>query len=223
MKHYLFVLLLLCAVTAYGQTPTKAGNTHTGELSAGFRTTGSIFESSGNHFGIGAGGQVRYRINDMLNTEWFLDYISTDLGGLGARGDAHFGVSALIYPFKNPNQEHHFTPYVLGGFCGDYTKVHSNYYYDDEVNGLVQNSRARWSFATQMGLGTHFNVTKRFDLSASTQYMIHFGQDIHTEVETNSLGEEHLHIHQEHTHGLEGHWFFALTANFVLFDLLKNK
>ncbi len=215
------LLLLLFASLIYGQD-TAEKNIHKGELSFGVRSTGSLFSASGHYIGIGAGWQVRYRIADRLNSEWFADWITTDIGGMGQRFDAHIGESMIIYPGKRTGERNTFTPYVMGGFCGDYTKIQTNLFFDDAENDYTRESKDRWSFATQLGLGTHYNITERFDISLSSQYILHFGDDIHTEVEMNNMGDKYLHIHDEKGGGLEGHLFITISANFVVFDLNKN-
>ena len=35
-------------------------------------------------------------------------------------------------------------------------------------------TKDRWGSAVQAGLGIHFNLTSRFDISLMSQYMIHF-------------------------------------------------
>ena len=127
----------------------------------------------------------------------------------------------MIYPGKQIMQKGRFTPFILGGFCGDYTQIKSNIYFNDETVAYEKRAKERWSFATQLGLGTHYNFTDRFDISFNTQYILHFGKDIHSEIETNSLGDEYLNIHQETGGGLEGHLFFTISANFRFADLIR--
>jgi hypothetical protein len=86
----------------------------------------------------------------------------------------------------------------------------------------LRKSKNRWSFATQLGLGTHFNFTQKFDLSFSTQYVLHFGNDIHADVALNSKGEKYLHVEAENGSALEGHLFFTISANFMIVDILKK-
>jgi opacity protein-like surface antigen len=223
MKNILTLMLVLSISTTFGQKSEKQTNTHKGELGWGVRTTGSMFSGSGNYFGIGAGFQIRYRVTNHLGGEWFADWITTDIGGLGQRIDAHIGVSAMIYPGKKQGIKNSFTPYILGGFCGDYTKITSNLAYNDIENRYTTESKDRWSFATQLGLGTHYNITEKIDVSLSAQYVMHFGTDIHSEIEPNANGEDYLHIHQENITSLEGHWFLTLSVNFVLTDIIKKK
>ncbi len=221
MKKYILILSVLLSSMVQGQKVERT-NTHKGEVSFGVRTTESLFSESGNYFGLGAGWQFRIRISDKSNTEWFADWITTDIGGLGHRYDAHIGESVIIYPGKRISEKKRFTPYVLGGFCGDYTKVESNYRFDEHTDSYGRQSKERWSFATQLGLGTHYNITERLDVSLSTQYVLHFGKDIHSEIESNHHGEDYLHIHEDDEGGLEGHLFITLSVNFVVFDLIKK-
>jgi len=221
MKH-LAIFLLLLTGSVYGQQTAGMANTHRGEIYFGVRTTGSLFSSSGNYFGVGAGWQVRYRLADKLGTEWFADWITTDIGKAGHRYDAHIGESMIIYFTNHIGKKNHFSPYILGGFCGDYTKIQANLFFDDRQQAYVTTSKDRWSFATQLGFGTHFNITEKFDLSFSGQYVLHFGRDIDSRIETNSHGEKYLQIQDQPGSALEGHFFFTLSANFVIADLSKK-
>lgn len=222
MKKYLIILILLFSGVAYAQETPKDTNTRKGEFSFGVRTTGSLFSATGNYFGIGTGWHARYRLADKTNTEWFADWIITDIGGLGQRYDMHIGESMVIYPGRKVSQKGRFTPYILGGFCGDYTKLTSNLYYDNTLNTFIQKSEDRWSFATQLGLGTHYNVAERFDFSFTVQYVLHFGKDLDAEAGTNSAGVEYLRIPDEKGSALEGHAFFTISANYVIADFSKK-
>lgn len=221
MKKKLTIILLLLSTITYGQK-SNSGNTKMGEISWGIRSTGSLFSASGNNFGIGAGWQIRFRLSEKLNSEWFSDWITTDINGLGQRNDAHVGVSTMIYPFKNKGYKNTISPYILGGFCADYTKIKSNFYFDNTTNEYTSIVKDRWSFATQLGLGTHYNFTDRFDISFSAQYILHTGKDLHSEIETDNNGNEYLHLHEEAGGGLEGHLFLTLSANYMIADLLKQ-
>jgi hypothetical protein len=224
MKKLLFILFIFLSTFSFGKRLAYADGTENiafGETSFGVRSTISLFSSSENKAGIGAGWQIRFRLSESLNTEWFADWIVTDLNGLGSRVDAHIGESMIIYPGKQIMQKGRFTPFILGGFCGDYTQIKSNTYFNDETEHYEKIAKERWSFATQLGLGTHYNFTERFDVSFNAQYVLHFGSDIHSEIETNSLGEDFLHIHQADGGGLEGHLFFTISANFKFADFIR--
>ena len=218
MKKYLICLCLLSAHIVYGQQT----NSHKGEWSFGARSVGSIFGSSDNCLGLGAGGQVRYRIDEHFNTEWFGDWMTTDIKGYGQRFDAHIGESMMIYPGKRIRQVNRFTPFVVGGFCADFTKAQTNLYYDAVQYGFVTESKERWSFATQLGVGTHYNITEKFDISFNLQYDFHFGQDINAQVQTNDVGVKYLQIQQKNENALEGHLFFTVSANFVFANFSKK-
>jgi len=181
-----------------------------GRLELGLRTTASVFGTS-NTSGIGVGGQFRLRLMERVNTEWFADYITNNLDGLGRRTDGHIGWSVMFYPFK-PGKI--VEPYILAGHCFDYTKV------DIFSDGwTAPESRDRWSSAVQMGLGATFNVSERVNFSLSGQYMMHLGKDIHTHVHEEN-GKNVLHFQEgDHNHGFEGHIFLTLSMNIKIADL----
>ena len=65
-----------------------------------------------------------------------------------------------------------------------------------------------------MGIGNHFNLTDRFDLTLTAQYMAHLGKDIHAHVEENKV------VFEDHDgSSLEGHLLFTLSANYKFADL----
>lgn len=184
-----------------------------GTIQVGMRTTLSAF-SKDNAAGYGVGGQFRVWLWKKVNSEWFADYITTDLGGLGRRTDTHIGWSVMFYPFEGLLQSK-FTPYFLAGHCFDYTKVTP---YNTITELHTDEFQERWSSATQMGLGVHWNITNRFNLSMSSQYMIHLGNAIHTEVlETN--GVKTLIVAEETGSNLEGHLLTTISLNVRLGDL----
>lgn len=205
--------LLLCAVligtdqTVLAQEEKQNYNTEGGKLMLGVRSTVSAFSDDGSN-GMGVGGQFRLRLLKQLNTEWFADYIKSNIDDLGRRTDAHIGWSVMFYAL---DQDKNFkvNPYLLGGHCFDYTKVRTN---------RLGDSRDRWSSAVHLGAGTHFQLSRRADLSLSSQYMIHLGKDIETERYKNIYGAEDLRI-VEGELGLEGHLFIALSVNILVADL----
>jgi len=66
----------------------------------------------------------------------------------------------------------------------------------------------------QAGFGSSFNITKRFDVSATAQYMIHLGNDIHAHQENGKVI-----IHEKKGVNLEGHIFFNISLNYKIIDL----
>lgn len=207
-KFMMFLFTLLFGL----QTGKAQKNTGGGTLQLGLRSTLSVFGTDG-YVGEGVGGQFRLRFNERMNTEWFADYITTNLNNLGKRTDAHIGWSVMFYPWLP--KEPIFTPYVLAGHCFDYTQVHdfSTFY----SYGAQQYDR--WSSAVQLGLGTHWQLSTKADLSLSAQYMIHFGNDIHAEVH-QVHGEDVLHIDSSPgKEGFEGHVFLTLSFNIHIAEL----
>lgn len=210
-RHLLLATTLLLW-SLFGFTQDKFGYTP-GMFELGVRSTASVFSHDG-YPGLGTGGQFRIRINEYISTEWFTDYITTNIGGVGRRQDAHIGWSVMFYPLENRDQI--VVPYILAGHCFDYTRVNSyhNFFFPPTEPA------ERWSSAIQMGLGTHFNLTKRLDLSLAAQYMAHLGNDIHTDIHQSvgPWGEMEYLVIEEHEGGfsLEGHLLITLSLNVKL-------
>ena len=135
--------------------------------------------------------------------------MTTDIGGLGRRYDAHIGWSVMFYPLNKEIGRGILTPYILGGHCFDYTKVAKNASFDP--------AHARWSSAVQMGVGTHYNLTEKFDISLSSQYMLHLGNDINATI-TRVNDTDYLYITQDDL-SLEGHLLITLSLNYQIADL----
>ncbi|MFY8185977.1 MAG: hypothetical protein ACOVLD_07940, partial [Bacteroidia bacterium] len=70
--------------------------------------------------------------------------------------DVHIGWSVLFYLSKDPMQAKKLSPFLIAGHCFDYTKV---YVLADKK------SDDRWRNAAQIGVGTHYYVTEKFDVS----------------------------------------------------------
>lgn len=208
----LLTLLLPFGIFAQEESSNDRGG---GDFELGMRSTLSLFGSNG-YTGSGVGGQMRIRITDRLNTEWFADYITTNLGDVGRRVDGHIGWSVMFYPFNTLDKK--FNPYLLAGHCFDYTSVKPSVFSLSNEEG----NNSRWSSAVQMGLGTHYYLTPNVDIFLSGQYMLHLGSDIHAEVVTDeTTGLTYLDMH-DHNHGvgdnqtLEGHLFITLGVSLKL-------
>ena len=80
--------------------------------------------------------------------------------------------------------------------------------------GNRSNYADRWTMATQAGIGTHFNITNRFDCSLSAQYMLHFGKEIET-----SGQKGNLIIEKQNHSAPDGHLLVSLSFNYKLFHL----
>lgn len=209
MKYLLLLLLAGTTLTSFSQNEKKLNNA--GNFELGLRSTFSTFGSTGN-LGKGIGGQFRIRMSDRVNTEWFADFITENIDDDAIRHDYHIGWSVIFYPLNTINKK--VNPYILAGHCFDYTKIKpSDDYYMTDVSRL--------SAATQIGIGTHFNISERLNLSLSSQYMLHLGPDIHVEIHDEN-GIKELHIDKdghEESFSLEGHILFTISINYKLANL----
>jgi hypothetical protein len=207
----LTTLFLLLPLLSIGQEYERIDN-ESGHFSLGVRNTVSMFSDDG-ATGFGYGAQFRIRVLQRINTDWYGDYITTDIGGLGRRCDGHIGWSVLAYPLNSELKKGKLTPYITAGNCFDYTRVSTNNF-DNMVD--------KWSSAVHVGLGTHYNVTDRMDISLTVQYMMHIGENIHADIE-NIDGERVLVIEKEKASGVEGHMLINLSMNVRLFDMWDQR
>ena len=188
-----------------------------GQFQLGLRTTTSLFGETGNP-GLGFGGQFRIKFAKRLNSEWFADVINTDIDGLGRRFDTHIGWSVMFYlkeEMEHPHTPPKFMPYLIAGHCFDYTRVTP---YSKPSDDRSDEMLERWSSATQAGLGVHWNFNRKADISLSSQYMIHLGKDVHTDIEEVN-GEPYLHVEETNDFSLEGHLLLTLSLNIKIGEL----
>jgi hypothetical protein len=182
-------------------------NNPSGLFSFGMRSTVSTFgHNDWSNIGLGAGGAFRLQVSKYINTEWFFDFLHSDIQKRAGRDDYHIGWSVMYYPLAgNDDFSKLMKPFILAGHCFDYTRV------SDNAN--LQNRVSRWSGAVQAGLGTHFNINPRFDFSILAQYMIHLGSDIDAHLHGNMV-----HIETHKGGALEGHLLFTIGAYYKLAD-----
>jgi opacity protein-like surface antigen len=204
-KMLLVVLLLPAMLSAQSKNENQSGN-----LSLGMRTTLSAFSHGRNELGFGAGGQFRIQLTDRINTEWFLDVLSTNISDKAQRMDYHIGWSVMYYVIDPKAFTRKITPYVVAGHCFDHTRV--------GINGNGEEPHVRWSSAVQAGAGFHYNITPKLDISPTVQYMLHLGNELHVhEDEGGLIIEEHKNA------GWEGHLLFNLSMNYKFMKLWKPK
>lgn len=182
-------------------------NNEGGLFSLGVRSTVSTFNHNNwDNNGYGYGGQFRLQFSERVNTEWYADFITSNIDGLANRHDYHVGWSVMFYPLQPQAFQRFLSPYILAGHCFDYTRL--------AKNAPDPEPMTRFSSAVQMGLGNSFNLTDRFDLTLTAQYMAHLGKDIHAHVH-----EEDVHFERHDGSSLEGHLLFTLSANYKIADL----
>ena len=208
MRTIALVILSMFSVSAImAQDALRLKNTHGGLFSLGMRTTVSTFNhGSWKEVGTGAGGQFRLQLHDRVNTEWYADFMTTDLSGVASRQDAHIGWSVMFYPLPQVGFRQLMKPYVAMGHCFDYTRIYENANRTNEME--------RWSSAIQVGLGNHFNITDHFDITLKAQYMFHLGDHVHAHIHE---GRMETHVHDGVS--LEGHLLFTLSVNYKIADL----
>jgi hypothetical protein len=207
-KLTLLLLISLFQTTLFAQERSKF-DTDPSVFSLGVRSTLSAFnDGDENKVGSGVGGQLRLRFSEKVNSDWFFDYLTSDIGNYAHRTDYHIGWSVLYYPLKKDIQL--FKPYMLAGHCFDYSKIQAN------TNQF--NFAERWSSAVQAGLGTHIRLTERLDLSLTAQYMCHLGKHLHAQWVNNEVNYV-----VEKGSSLEGHLLMNASINYKIGKLWGRK
>jgi hypothetical protein len=201
----LIISMLLIPWIGFSQ-PLKIKKNQSGLFSLGVRTTVSAF-NDGNvkNPGMGIGGQFRIQASNRLNTEWFFDYITSPIDDVGTRVDYHIGWSVMCYILKNPTPK--VRPYIIAGHCFDHSEL--------KETRNPSNKMSRGSSAVQAGMGAHFNLSDRLDLSLTAQYMMHLGKDIHAHLDDQGVMEFEKHKGSL----LEGHLLIHVGINYKIVDL----
>jgi len=179
-----------------------------GNFSLGLRNTYSLFsEHTKSSYGAGVGGHFRLQVIDRVITEWFADVLITNIKNKAHRTDYHIGWSVMFYLINPRGFTRKLTPYAVTGHCFDFTSI--------KINGENGDKQSRFSSAIQAGLGCHYNVTPRFDISLAAQYMFHLGKELHAHE------DEHgdMLIELEKNAGWEGHLLISISANYKIFKL----
>lgn len=211
MKKGLLVFCFFWSLIGQGQGAIK--NLNKGDFSLGVRSTISLFGKD-NIPSYGSGGQFRIQLFEQLNSEWFADWTTIDLKGAGTRKNAHIGWSLFFYPTSLQQ----FSPYIIAGHCFDYVEVSPlSTPFVDRSSETIN----RWSSAIQVGLGSHYFFTERFNLSLSAQYMTHFGEHLNYEIQTLDNGSNYLEMQpaNEPETDVEGHLLITLSLNYRIVDL----
>jgi len=191
-------------LVVYSQETDWKKGSEGGVFGLGVRSTISLFNhGEAENIGTGVGGQFRLQFAEKVNSDWFFDYLTSNVDDIAHRSDYHIGWSVLYYPATKPIK---IRPYVLAGHCFDYTRIIDNF----DANHFLE----RWSSAVQGGIGSHFNLSERFDISMTAQYMIHLGNDIHAQQE-NGLTV----FREEKGASLEGHLLVNVSLTYKIADL----
>jgi len=205
---YLSLLFsLMIHINGHAQDINRASSSKSGWFSLGGRSTVSVFSQDG--FGLGTGGQFRVQLSNSVNTDWFADYISVNISDKVRSEYYHIGWSVLFYPVEKQEYPKILQPYILAGHCFDFNRKTA--IQDPSV------SKSRWGSAVQAGLGTHFNLSEKFDVSITSQYMIHFTNDLEAQINGNRVTDI---VNKNST--LEGHLLTTFSLNYKLFRLWKK-
>jgi hypothetical protein len=205
MKKLLVLAALLVSATLSGSAQEMSAG---GMFSLGSRSTLSFFNHHGGGIGTGMGGQFRIQLSERVNTEWYLDYISSQAQDVVGRKDLHIGWSVFFYYLKNnATSEKLLQPFFEIGHCFDHTFV-------NEIG--TDNFLERWSSAAQVGTGLSFNLTPRLDFTPKVQYMIHLGSDIHAEITDDGHHHHHVSLSDNKGVDLEGHLLISLSMNYKI-------
>lgn len=211
MKFKIKTILLLISIfttSLIGYAQDRENSTSNGGwVSVGGRTTLSLFDGDGT--GLGTGGQFRIQMSNRVNTDWFADYITINVADKVRSDYYHIGWSVLYYPFENLQYPKKFQPYILAGHCFDYNKKTA--IHDSSI------TESRWGSAVQAGLGTHINITEKFDISLTCQYMMHLTPEIEAEIDGDDI-----ELVRQKSNSLEGHLLTTVSLNFKLFRLWKK-
>lgn len=200
-RNFIFLVFAMFFVTILAQKirPEAAGN-----FSIGVRSSlGLVYENDWNKASFGNGGQLRVKLSDRVNTEWFADFLQGDLKDYAKRTDIHVGWSVLYYPLKNKST---VQPYLLAGHCFEFLKM--------EENANEANHIHRRSASVQAGAGTHWNLSPKFDVSLTAQYMMHFGTNINVDASSSPIV-----FTKESGLSLQDHLLFNLSLNYNIADL----
>ncbi len=207
MKNFIFCSLLGVLLSGNSFSQTAEIPSQAGWVSLGARSTLSAFDHDGS--GIGTGGQIRVQLGNRVNTDWFGDYITINIADKVRSEYYHIGWSVLYYPFEKMQYPKVVQPYVLAGHCFDYNRK--------TAIADPTNTKDRWGSAVQAGLGTHFHLSPRFDVSLTCQYMIHLTRELEAEIDGDNISiRDHDHV------TLEGHLLTTVSLNYKIFRLWKK-
>jgi len=155
----------------------------------------------------GTGAHGRIQLSDRFVYEGFFDFISYS-NDLSRINDVRFGPNLLIYIRKNTFPI--FQPYITVG-----TTIGRNFYFDLSNR---KNKETSWFYGAQIGLGTHFNLTPRVDISLTCQYFISYSRKI----ETTSTNQKTEYMKSK-GYSEKNQITTVLSINYRIFDLWGSK
>lgn len=205
---FLFLFMnLFHALNSFAQKPMKLRYTESGVFAIGIRS-GLVLSHNidGWNAGQGLGLQARIMATPHINTEWYFEVFRGGYTDQGVRTDGHIGGLALLYP---QHKLQRVAPFLAVGPNADYVKLR------ERVN--KQNFVSRWSLGVQSGIGIQISLTRRSDMTISTQYMVHFGQALVLPLEDSAT----ILLPQSGS-GVDGHFIANISFNYKMADLWKR-
>ena len=211
------VLLISLPILAFNKAKQTVGKQiiyekQGGNFSLGMRNTVSFFnDGDPKGIGTGIGGHFRLQITNRVNTEWYADVFTSNIRNIAHRNDYHIGWSVMYYIIDPKSFNRKLTPYILAGHCFDVNTV--------KINGPNGQQASRFSSMVQCGIGTHYNISPRADISFTAQYGFHLGKEL--EIEENEEGDLSI---EKHKHaGWQGHLLISISINYKLAKIWNRK
>ncbi len=200
--------LSLCLIPdgCEAQKPLRLRHDESGIFALGIRTGMAISNNDGWYFSPGWGAQTRIQASRHFNTEWYLEFFHGAYTDYAVRTDGHIGGLLMWYPQHRPQN---VAPFLCLGPNADYIKLR------DRLN--KENFTSRWSLGAQAGIGMHITLTRRSDITISTQYMTHFGQSM-----ALAVNESTVVTIPKSGSGLDGHILLNVSMNYKMADLWKR-
>lgn len=205
------IFLIALLVFALGLT-TKSQTTDPlpgGSFGLGVRSTVNVFGDY--QPGLGTGSQWKLSLNKWINTQWFLDYITSRKDNNVFRKDLHIGWSVQFAISKSGFRSRKIVPYFIAGHCFDWTTV-----------GIKPDVKSPTVFtsAVQTGLGISYFPHPKVELNLQSQYMLHLGKHVHAEDDDHGHGPHNIVVEKA---GLDGHLLTTVSLNFYFLQLWNRQ
>lgn len=200
---FLGIVFLCLATSSFAQAPPYGG----GSFGLGLRNAANIFGHNG-MVGLGAGGHFKLGVGSRVNTEWFLDYITSAGEQSSYRHDYHIGWAVQFALLKKGFGEAGISPYIMGGQCFDLTRVGIR---------VVDESPLVFSAAAQAGAGISTFVHPRLELNLQAQYMMHLTKNV--EAHFHSPGDSEVQVGNA---SFKGHTLLTGTLTFYFLRFWKG-
>ena len=209
LSSLVIFILAFSTSPAVAQKPLKLKHDEAGLFSIGVRS-GLALSNSGDRWNVGQGLGLQCRVMPTrhINTEWYFEVLKGGYSENAVRTDGHIGALVLLYPQRKLQR---VAPFLAVGPNADYVQLL------DRLD--LENKVSRWSIGGQAGVGMHINLTHRADLTVSTQYMLHYGNELKLLVEGGDGIEVNL---PKAGSSIEGHFLFNISMNFLITDLWKR-